>query len=99
MLYLIKLPKVGLYILGGGTYSSIKVQGTSVVTGEVTEKRWSAHAGAGLDINLSKSISLNGDVRYVFLNADSVDEALESALADYNGDFWAATVGLNFKLF
>jgi hypothetical protein len=99
MLYLIKLPKVGLYVLGGGTYSSIKVQGTSVVTGEVTEKKWSAHAGAGLDINLGKSISLNGDVRYVFLNADSVDEALESALADYNGDFWAATVGLNFKLF
>jgi opacity protein-like surface antigen len=99
MLYLIKLPKVGLYVLGGGTYSSIKVNGTSVVTGEVTEKKWSAHAGAGLDINLSKSISLNGDLRYVFLNADSVDEALEAAVADYNGDFWAGTIGLNFKLF
>ncbi len=99
MLYLIKLPKVGLYVLGGGTYSSIKVKGSSVVTGEVTEKRWSAHAGAGLDINLSKSISLNGDLRYVFLNADSVDEALHAAVADYNGDFWAGTIGLNFKLF
>jgi hypothetical protein len=99
MLYLIKLPKVGLYLLGGGTYSSIKVTGTKVVTGEVTEKRWSAHAGAGLDVNLSKSISLNGDLRYVFLNADSVDEALGAAVADYNGDFWAGTIGLNFKLF
>ena len=99
MLYLIKLPKVGLYVLGGGTYSSIKVTGSNVVTGEVTEKRWSAHAGAGLDINLSKSISLNGDLRYVFLDADSVDEAFESAVADYTGDFWAGTIGLNFKLF
>jgi opacity protein-like surface antigen len=99
MLYLIKLPKVGLYLLGGGTYSNLKVEGTSVGTGEVTEKKWSAHAGAGVDINLSSSISLNGDVRYVFLDAGSVDEALDSALADYNGDFWAATVGLNFKLF
>jgi outer membrane autotransporter protein len=99
MLYLIKLPKVGLYVLGGGTYSSIKVTGSNVVTGEVTEKRWSAHAGAGVDINLSKSISLNGDLRYVFLNADSVDEALGAAVADYNGDFWAGTIGLNFKLF
>ena len=99
MLYLIKLPKVGLYVLGGGTYSSIKVTGSSVVTGDVTEKKWSAHAGAGLDINLSKSISLNGDLRYVFLNADSVDEAFEAAVADYNGDFWAGTIGLNFKLF
>ena len=77
MLYLIKLPKVGLYLLGGGTYSSMKVTGTSVVTGEVTEKKWSAHAGAGVDIQLSTRVSLNGDVRYVFLNADSVDEALE----------------------
>jgi opacity protein-like surface antigen len=99
MLYLIKLPKVGLYVLGGGTYSSIKVTGSNVTTGDVTEKKWSAHAGAGLDINLSKSISLNGDLRYVFLNADSVDEAFEAAVADYNGDFWAGTIGLNFKLF
>ncbi|MBK9375698.1 MAG: outer membrane beta-barrel protein [Holophagales bacterium] len=100
MLYLIKLPKVGLYILGGGTYSSLKVNGSDVVgMGEVTDSKWSAHAGAGLDIHLSKTISLNGDVRYVFLNADSVDEAFESAVADYNGDFWAGTIGLNFKLF
>ncbi|MBK6405365.1 MAG: outer membrane beta-barrel protein [Holophagales bacterium] len=99
MIYPIKLPKVGIYLLGGGTYSNLKVQGTSVFTGEVTEKKWSAHAGAGIDINLSKTISLNGDVRYVFLNADSVDEAFESAVADYNGDFWAGTIGLNFKLF
>ena len=99
MLYLIKLPKVGLYVLGGGTYSSIKVTGSNVATGDVTEKKWSAHAGAGLDINLSKTISLNGDLRYVFLNADSVDEAFAAAVADYNGDFWAGTIGLNFKVF
>jgi opacity protein-like surface antigen len=99
MLYLLKLPKVGLYVLGGGTYSSIKVNGSSVVTGEVTEKKWSAHAGAGLDIHLSKSISLNGDVRYVFLDANSVDEALGAVVDDYTGDFWAGTIGLNFKLF
>lgn len=99
MLYLIKLPKVGLYVLGGGTYSSIKVTGSNVATGDVTEKKWSAHAGAGLDINLSKTVSLNGDLRYVFLNADSVDEAFAAAVADYNGDFWAGTIGLNFKVF
>ena len=99
MLYPIKLPKFGLYLLGGGTYSNLKVTGTSVITGEVTEKKWSAHAGAGLDIKLSNSIILNGDVRYVFLNADTVAEALAAAAADYTGDFWAATIGLNFKLF
>ncbi|MCL4806867.1 MAG: outer membrane beta-barrel protein [Thermoanaerobaculia bacterium] len=99
MLYLIKLPKVGLYVLGGGTYSSLKVNGATVGAGEVTEKKWSAHAGAGLDIGLSSRISLNGDVRYVFLDADSVDDVLDEVASDYNGDFWTATIGLNFKLF
>jgi hypothetical protein len=99
MLYPIKLPRFGVYLLGGGTYSNVKVTGTSIVTGEVTEKKWSAHAGAGLDVKLSSRVTLNGDVRVVFLDADSVDEALDSAISNYKGDFWAATLGLNFKLF
>jgi opacity protein-like surface antigen len=99
MLYPIKLPKFGIYILGGGTYSSLEVSGSSVTNGDVTKHKWSAHAGAGLDINLSKSIILNGDVRYVFLGADSVDDVLDQIASDYNGDFWAGTIGLNFKLF
>lgn len=99
MLYLLKLPKVGLYVLGGGTYSSLKVNGEDVGIGEVTDSKWSAHAGAGLDIHLSKTISLNGDVRYVFLDANSIDEALGAVADDYNGDFWTGTIGLNFKLF
>ena len=65
----------------------------------MTENKWSAHAGAGLDINLGKNVSLNGDVRYVFLDANSVDEALGAIASDYTGDFWAGTIGLNFKLF
>ena len=99
MLYLIKLPKVGLYLLGGGTYSSLKLNGSSVETGEATDQKWSAHAGAGLDISLGKNISLNGDVRYVFLDASNFGEALDAVADDYNGDFWAGTIGLNFKLF
>ena len=99
MIYPIKLPKVGVYLLGGGTYSNLKVTGTSVVTGEVTEKKWSAHAGAGIDIGLSNRLTLNGDVRFVFIDADSVDEVLDEVASDYTGDYWAATIGLNFKLF
>lgn len=99
MIYPIKLPKFGVYLLGGGTYANLKVTGTNVVTGEVTEKKWCGHVGAGVDIDLSKRFSLNGDVRFVFLGSDTVDEVLDAAVADYTGDFWAATVGLNFKLF
>jgi hypothetical protein len=99
MLYPIKLPRVGIYLLGGGTYANLKVKGTSVVTGEITEKKWCAHVGAGIDIGLSNRITLNGDVRFVFLDAESVDDLLDEAAANYKGDFWAATIGLNFKLF
>ena len=65
----------------------------------MTDKKWSAHAGAGLDINLSKTISLNGDVRYVFLDADSVDEALGSVGGRLQRRLLDGTIGLNFKLF
>ena len=99
LLYPIKLPKFGLYVLGGGTYSNLKVEGTRVITGSVKEKKWSAHVGAGLDIKVTKNTTLNGDVRFVFLDASSVDELINSAKSNYKGDFWTATVGLNYKLF
>ena len=85
--------------LGGGTYANLKVKGTSVVTGEVTEKKWCAHVGAGIDVSLSNRLTLNGDVRAVFLDASSVDELIDSARSNYKGDFWTVTIGLNYKLF
>lgn len=99
LIYPIKLPKVGVYVLGGGTYSNLKVKGTSVVQGETTEKGWSSHVGAGIDVKLGEKTTLNGDVRFVFLDADSVDELIDSVKSSYKGDFWTATIGLNYKLF
>ena len=99
MIYPIKLPKIGVYLLGGGTYSNLKVEGTGQVTGSATEKGWSAHVGAGLDLKVGEKTTLNGDVRFVFLDASTVDELVNSAKSDYRGDFWTATIGLNYKLF
>jgi len=99
MIYPIKVPKLGVYLLGGGTYSNLKVKGTSVVTGEVTEKGWSAHVGIGVDVKIGEKTTLNGDVRAVFLDASSVDELIDSARSNYKGDFWTATIALNYKLF
>lgn len=99
MIYPIKLPRVGIYLLGGGTYSNLKVKGTSVVQGEVTEKGWSSHVGAGIDIKIGEKTTLNGDVRAVFLDASSVDKLIDSARSNYKGDFWTATIGINYKLF
>ncbi|HPA52595.1 MAG TPA: outer membrane beta-barrel protein, partial [Thermoanaerobaculia bacterium] len=99
MIYPIKLPKVGVYLLGGGTYSNLKVKGTSVVQGEATEKGWSTHVGAGIDLKIGEKTTLNGDVRAVFLDASSVDELFDSVQSNYKGDFWTVTLGLNYKLF
>ncbi len=99
MIYPIKLPKIGVYLLGGGTYSNLKVTGTSVVQGEVTEKGWSTHVGAGIDLKVGEKTTLNGDVRAVFLDASSVDELIDSVRSNYKGDFWTVTIGLNYKLF
>lgn len=99
MIYPIKLPKVGVYLLAGGTYSNLKVEGTNVVTGEIKEKKWSSHVGAGLDLKIGEKTTLNGDVRFVFLDASSVNELINSAKSSYKGDFWTATVGLNYKIF
>jgi hypothetical protein len=38
-------------------------------------------------------------VRFVVLDAGSVGELLDSATESYKGDFWTATVGLNFTVF
>jgi hypothetical protein len=99
MIYPIKLPRVGVYLLGGGTYSNLKVKGKGVVQGEVTEKGWSAHVGAGLDLKIGEKTTLNGDVRFVYLDASSVNELIDSAKSNYKGDFWTATIGLNYKIF
>ena len=98
MLYLMKFPGFGLYVLGGGTYNSLKLEGTGNVTGSVNTSKWCTHAGAGIDVHLSKHVILNADGRYVFLNIDP--QNLPSATSGaYKGDYWTATAGLLWKIF
>jgi hypothetical protein len=98
MLYLLKLPGFGLHILGGGTYNSVKLEGTGNIPGSVNSSKWAAHAGAGVDFSLSKSFLLNVDARYVFLNVDPGNLPPPSSGA-YKGDYWTATGGLLWKIF
>ena len=98
MLYLLKLPGFGLYILGGGTYNVLKLDGTGNIQGSHTENKWAGHAGAGLDFGLSKHFILNVDGRYVFLRVDSANLPPASSGA-YKGDYWTATGGLIWKIF
>ena len=98
MLYLLKYPGFGLYVLGGGTYNALRLEGSGNVSGSVHENKWATHAGAGLDIRLSKSFILNVDGRYVFLNVDPANLPPASSGA-YKGDYWTGTLGLDWKIF
>jgi hypothetical protein len=98
MFSLLKLPRLELHVLGGGTYNSLKLEGTGNVPGSVNSSKWAAHAGAGLDVRLSKSFLLNLDGRYVFLDVDPANLPPPSSGA-YKGDYWTATAGLLWKIF
>ena len=98
MLYLLKFPHFGLYVLGGATHNTLMLDGQGNVQGSETTNKWAAHAGAGLDFRLSEHFILNVDGRYVFLNVDLENLPPPSSGA-YKGDYWTATLGLNWKLF
>lgn len=98
LIYFLKLPGFGLHVLGGGTYNAVKLDGTGNVTGSVTDNKWAAHAGAGVDFNLGQHFVLNLDGRYIFLNVDP-QNLPPATSGNYKGDYWTATVGLNWKVF
>ena len=98
LLYLLKPASFGLYVLGGGTYNAVTLDGTGNVGVSATQNKWSAHAGAGLDFSLGPHFILNVDGRYVFLDVDPQNlPPLQSG--NYKGDYWTATLGLNWKVF
>ncbi|MFI5198162.1 MAG: outer membrane beta-barrel protein [Thermoanaerobaculia bacterium] len=98
MLYPLKYPGFGLYVLGGGTLNALKLEGSGNVSGSVNENKWCAHAGAGADIKLSNAFLLNVDGRYVFLNVDPQNLPPASS-GNYKGSYWTATLGLDWKIF
>jgi hypothetical protein len=99
MLYPIKLPGFGIYLLGGGTYNAVTVDGTGTLSAyeSTSQKKWCAHAGAGVDFKFGSFI-LNVDGRYVFLNVDP-NNLPPATSGNYKGDYWTGTVGLLWKAF
>ena len=65
LVYPIKLPRFGVYLLGGAGYHNVELTTTGKVEGfDATTRKWAAHVGAGVDVKLYRGISLNGDLRY-----------------------------------
>ena len=80
------------YILGGvgWYYTRIDHKGAFAGVSDDSQNIFGEHLGAGAEIFLGSSISINADVRYIFLNP-STDQVIQQ---DFN--YWQITAGINF---
>jgi hypothetical protein len=93
LLYPLPNSQFSPYLVGGvgWYYSRIKFEGALSGLSNETENTYGTHAGAGLDVRLGSSASIDADFRYIFLNPRS--SAFQSG--DFN--YWQGTLGLNFS--
>lgn len=60
-----------------------------------TEKIFGVHGGGGVEIDLGHSLTLNTDVRYIWLDADDLKDAAHG-VDDRDFDNWMIAIGLTF---
>lgn len=91
--YLLPNLRVQPYLLGGIGYYRIWAtgEGTHEAEGRSIENKFALHAGAGVDVRISRAVSLRFDGRYVFLDVDRVTQPPLS-LSSWS---WQAGGGLN----
>ena len=92
MLYIIPVGPIRPYLLGGvgWYYTRIDYKDSLSAINDSTEHFFGVHLGAGAELMLGKSLSLDADVRYIFVNATDQDVINR----DFN--YWQITFGLNF---
>jgi opacity protein-like surface antigen len=92
-LYIIPVGPIRPYILGGvGWYytrTDYRDQ-LSISNSDTTHNYFGEHFGAGAEIMLSPRVSIDADIRYIFINA-TTNNVVDG---DYN--YWQITFGLNF---
>jgi outer membrane protein W len=91
-LYIIPQGPIRPYILGGvgWYYTRVDYTGQFASTPNHTEHIFGEHLGAGGELFFSPRVSLDVDVRYIFLNP-TTDKVIGR---DFN--YWQITAGLNF---
>lgn len=91
-LYFIPEGPIRPYILGGvgWYYSRVDYRDNLNFIDDETDSSFGWHFGAGLEIFLADRISINGDVRYIFVDPDT-EQVIDT---DFN--YWQLTFGLNF---
>lgn len=99
LLYPLTLGPIRLYALGGGGAYFTRSSGVNsyVSYGKVTSTDFGAHLGAGTDVRFGGPFFLSGDVRYIWLNVDSLKDVEQAFNEKRSADYWVATVMINFR--
>jgi len=92
MLYIIPVGPIRPYVLGGvgWYYSRVDYRGALASIPNRTEHIFGEHLGAGAEAFLGPRVSIDADVRYIFLNPTN-DQVIHR---DFN--YWQIAFGVNF---
>lgn len=95
LLYPFREWQVQPYALGGAGwyYTRTTYHDSLSFLDSETDHTFGVHLGAGAELVLTPKMTVNADVRYVFMDEPGVDN---SKLEDEEWDFWQITLGLNF---
>ena len=92
LLYLAPNWVVSPYILGGVGWYYTHIQGASGST-----NRYGPHAGAGLEIALSRHWSIDGDYRYLWTQSLTAPTTTSPAGKNFSDNGFMLTAGLNYR--
>lgn len=80
------------YLLAGAGwyYTRVRYEGAlTLLYRDQTDHTFGGHAGAGLELQIGPSASIDADLRYIFLNPEA------DAVRSRDFDYWQFTAGLN----
>ncbi len=93
LMYLTPWARLSPFALAGVGWYFTHVTGPN---GSTTQNRFGPHAGAGLQLFLSRHWSIDGTWRYTWVNDLNTQSVTNVADRHYNGNGWMATGGVNF---
>lgn len=96
LLYVAPNPTLSPYLLAGvgWHYTDVKYKGFLAGRPNDTSSEFGFQAGAGVDLPLTDVMTVDADLRYIFLQLD--DQIGDLTGDDLNADSLAVTVGLTF---